>query len=266
MSDDAVRLSAGDAEVTVQPGEGARLSSLSVGGTELLVTGRKFGSFVMVPWCGRTGQGEFRNGGRLHQLPRDAGEHAIHGTVRNRRWDVVDRTADGRGVTLDCELAEPWPYAGRVTQRVELAEDGGGLTLTLAVETATDSFPAQVGWHPWFRRQLRDEGSEVKLDFSPAWQLEREGALATTREIAPRPGPWDDCFAMPDGVDVTLDWPGELRLRITSRAEWVVLYDEQPHAVCVEPQSGPPNGLNTHPRLVTPIDPLEQTTEWTWTR
>ena len=52
---------------------------------------------------------------------------------------------------------------------------------------------------------------------------------------------------MPDGVDVTLTWPEQLELKVTSRAEWVVVYDEQAEAVCVEPQSGPPNGLNTHP-------------------
>ncbi|CAO0830716.1 Aldose 1-epimerase OS=Streptomyces microflavus OX=1919 GN=Smic_36200 PE=4 SV=1 [Streptomyces microflavus] len=51
-----------------------------------------------------------------------------------------------------------------------------------------------------------------------------------------------------------------------SRSEWVVIYDEQDEAVCVEPQSGPPNWLDTAPRLVTPIDPLEITTTWSWTR
>jgi aldose 1-epimerase len=57
-----------------------------------------------------------------------------------------------------------------------------------------------------------------------------------------------------------------MRVRVTSPSEWAVIYTEQPEAVCVEPQSGPPNGLNTLPRLVTPIDPLEITTEWTWHR
>lgn len=71
---------------------------------------------------------------------------------------------------------------------------------------------------------------------------------------------------MPDGVDVKLTWPGRLELTVRSRSEWVVVYDEQDEAVCVEPQSGPPNGLNTAPRLVTPIDPLEMTTTWSWTR
>lgn len=71
---------------------------------------------------------------------------------------------------------------------------------------------------------------------------------------------------MPDGVDITLTWPEELELKVTSRAEWVVIYDEPEDAVCVEPQSGPPNGLNTHPRLVTPIDPLEVGSVWRWRR
>lgn len=71
---------------------------------------------------------------------------------------------------------------------------------------------------------------------------------------------------MPDGVDATLTWPGRLELKVTSNAEWVVVYDEQAEAVCVEPQTGPPNGLNTAPRLVTPIDPLEIRTTWAWRR
>ncbi|MGW3463145.1 aldose 1-epimerase, partial [Streptomyces olivaceoviridis] len=29
---------------------------------------------------------------------------------------------------------------------------------------------------------------------------------------------------------------------------------------------GPPNGLNTLPRLVTPLDPLEAGTTWSWRR
>lgn len=258
-----VRLRAAGTELTVVPEEGCRLASLRVAGSELLRQGTEFGSFVMAPWCGRTGQGRFRNGGRVHQMPLNAGPHAMHGTVRDQPWRTV--TADQRTAVFDCELTAPWPYPGRVTQTVALAEDGASLTLTLGVETAADSFPAQAGWHPWFRRRLTPDGPDAEIDFTAAWQEER-GAdhLPAGHRVAPRPGPWDDCFGMPDGVDVTLTWPGLLSLTVASRAEWVVVYDEQPEAVCVEPQSGPPNGLNTHPRLVTPIDPLEITTTWKW--
>lgn len=260
-SEKYVRLVAGDVELTVDPQNGCRIASLNVGGTELLRQGEKYGSFPMVPWCGRVENGRFRNGDTVHQLPLNAAPHAIHGTARDAAWRTVRTTATDAVFTHD--LAEPWPYSGRVTQLAELTADS--LTLTLGVETYDESFPAQAGWHPWFRRDLG--GGDVELDFQAAWQEERgDDHLPTGKRIAPLPGPWDDCFGMPDGVSVTLTWPGQLELTVTSRAEWVVIYDEQAEAVCVEPQSGPPNGLNTLPRLVTPIDPLEISTTWSWRR
>lgn len=268
----SVTLRSGDTVATVEPGNGCRLASLTTRGTELLLPGPAHGCFVMAPWCGRTDHGRFRNGGELYQLPLPSAEdvraglggpHAMHGTVRRAAWRTVK--ADERSAAFIVELTDPWPWEGRVTQLVELAEDGGGITLTLGVETAGDSFPAQAGWHPWFRRTLREGGPDVQVRFDPEWQEERgPDHLPTGRRIDPTPGPWDDCFGMPQGVDVTLTWPDELELNVTSRAEWAVVYDEQAAAVCVEPQTGPPDGLNTLPRFVTPIEPLETATTWTW--
>nr|WP_240929778.1 aldose 1-epimerase [Streptomyces coryli] len=250
--------------MTVAPDNGCRIESLRVGGTELLRQGAKYGCFPMVPFCGRIENGRFRNGGSLHQMPLNAPPHASHGTGRNVPWRTV--AAEERRGSFDYELTDPWPYEGKVTQTFELAEDGGSLSLFMGVETAGDSFPAQAGWHPWFLRNL-GHGGDVELAFDAEWQEER-GAdhLPTGKRIAPLPGPWDDCFGMPAGVDVTLTWPGALELKVTSRTEWVVVYDEQDEAVCVEPQTGPPNGLNTLPRFVTPIEPLELTATWTWRR
>ncbi|MER7313457.1 MULTISPECIES: aldose epimerase [Streptomyces] len=257
----SVRLIAGDAELTVDPVHGCRISSFRIGGTELLRQGERYGCFPMVPWCGRTGNGRFRNGGELHQMPLNSPPHAIHGTGRDTAWQPARQ--DEAEAAFFYDLADPWPYEGRVTQTFELTEDA--LTLRLGVETYGDSFPAQAGWHPWFLRNTG--GQDVRVDFEAAWQEERgEDHLPTGRRIEPRPGPWDDCFGMPDGVAVTLTWPEQVELTVKSRDEWVVIYDEQDEAVCVEPQSGPPNGLNTAPRLVTPIEPLEIATTWSWTR
>ncbi|MYX25202.1 aldose 1-epimerase [Streptomyces sp. SID8381] len=261
MSNEDITLTAGDAEATVQPGNGGRVGGLRVGGLELLRQGDKFGCFPMVPWCGRIRNGEFRDGATVHRMPLNSPPHAIHGTARDGAWSTARVSADEAVITYD--LVEPWPCPGRITQVVALTEDS--LTLTMSVETYASSFPAQIGWHPWFHRNLA--GTDVRLDFRPGWQEERgDDHLPTGRRIDPKPGPWDDCFGMPDGVEVTLDWPGLLELTVSSPEKWVVVYDEQEAAVCVEPQTGPPNGLNTHPRLVTPLEPLEATTTWSWRR
>ncbi|MFD4240201.1 aldose 1-epimerase [Streptomyces sp. NPDC058525] len=259
----STQLSAGGAELTIDQENGCRISSLRVDGTELLRQGPHFGAFPMVPWCGRTANGQFRDGGVVHQLPLNHPPHAIHGFGRDTAWRRGRLTDTEAAFVFD--LADPWPWPGRVTQSFELTPDG--LTLSMGVETYGDSFPAQAGWHPWFRRNLGTGGEDVRLDFAPEWQEERgDDHLPTGHRIDPKPGPWDDCFGMPHGVDVTLTWPGALELKVTSREEWVVVYDEEAEAVCVEPQSGPPNGLNTLPRLVTPVDPLEVSTTWTWRR
>ncbi|MCB5180291.1 aldose epimerase family protein [Streptomyces antimicrobicus] len=258
----STQLSAGGAELTVDQDNGCRISSLRIDGTELLRQGAHFGSFPMVPWCGRLGEGRFRTGGVVHQMPLNHPPHALHGFARDAAWRSA--RAEKAEAAFYYDLVEPWPYPGRVTQTFELTEDS--LTLGLGIETYGDSFPAQAGWHPWFLRNL-GHGEDVVVDFRPEWQEERgDDYLPTGRRITPLPGPWDDCFGMPYGVDVTLTWPGALEVKVTSRAEWVVIYDQEAEAVCVEPQTGPPNGLNTAPRLVTPVDPLEVTTTWTWRR
>ena len=273
-----VRLAVGDVELAVLPDDGCRLGSLRIGGTELLRTAADpaaqgqgvfaYGSFPMVPWAGRVDHGRWNNGQVRHELPIDMAPHAIHGTGVRTAWRQAAPLAEEDGTVSAAfyyDLADPWPYRGRVTQLFELTADS--LRTTLSVETAADSFPAQAGWHPWFRKQLSADGAPARLDFEPAWQEER-GAdhLPTGRRVDPVPGPRDDCFGMPDGVAATLVWEGELSLEITADCAWVVVFDEQADALCVEPQTGPPNGFNTAPRLVTMVDPLEARTTWTWHR
>ncbi|MCC5476980.1 aldose epimerase family protein [Streptomyces barringtoniae] len=267
MSNEDITLTAGNAEVHVSPANGGRISSLKVNALELLRQGPRYGCFPMVPWCGRIRDGRFLDGGTVRQMPLNSPPHAIHGTTRDGAWRTARVSENEAVITYD--LVDPWPHPGRVTHVVTLAEDG--LTLTMSVEARDDSFPAQIGWHPWFNRTLAGEdgavGEDVTVRFEPAWQEERgDDHLPTGNRIDPKPGPWDDCFGMPGGVDVSLTWPGQLELKVTSREEWVVVYDEQAEAVCVEPQTGPPNGLNTLPHLVTPLEPLEASTTWSWRR
>ncbi|WP_433667569.1 aldose 1-epimerase [Nocardia sp. CA-136227] len=258
---DAVTLRSADAAVHLTPDNGGRIRGLTVAGHELLLDGDPHGSFPMVPWCGRLRDGVLHHAGHSYPFPRDAPPHALHGLGWTRAWTVTAATETTAELSLD--LGAPWPFGGTATQRISI--DDRGLDLEMTISAAAMDFPAQAGWHPWFRRTLSAGDAPVRIDFAPSWQ-ELRGAdyLPSGERIAPRPGPWDDCFGMPEGVDVTLTWPGRLELRITSPVQWVVVYDERLEGVCVEPQSGPPDGLNTLPYTVTQATPLRVRSRWSW--
>jgi len=251
-----LELRAGDAEAVVDPDGGGRLTRLAVGAFDLLSAE---GCFVMAPWAGRTGRGRFAFRGDTHELPvpPEHAPHAIHGTVRNRVWTVT--TADERHARLRIDLGAEWPWAGTCEQIVTL--EPGAITLVLSVHSDGDEFPALVGWHPWFTKPL---GSDVEADAL----LERgDDHLPTgARLTAPDPddGPLDDCY---EGVHwpVALHWP-DLTLQIDATGcPFAVVYSEPEHATCVEPQTGPPNGLATGEyAVVSPTQPLVASTTWRW--
>ena len=249
-----IDLVAGEATARIDPRAGGRVASLVVAGRERLVTGTigddpmLWGSYPMAPWAGRLRRGRLIYGGRAYHFPLDAPPHAIHGTVYRRAWVVDD---DGSLVT---SLGPTWPFPGHARQRVDLQP--GRLQCTLEVHADEVPMPAAAGYHPWF-------AGPVELAVAPRHQLCRDAdGLPDGTVVPPEERPWDDCFTgLSDPPRVI--YPDGLAITVGSDVEhWVIFTPE--HAVCVEPQTGPPNELNTAPRLVEPDAPLVVTMVLSW--
>jgi galactose mutarotase-like enzyme len=258
-----VELRAGQASVVIDAEDGGRLSSFALGGRELLYqalpgpTGH--GSFVMAPYAGRVRHGQFTHHGTEVHLPINLPPHAAHGLALDRPWTVLER--DDTEALLTCEFDGRWPFGGRVVQYIRIEPDR--LVQKVSVEADQRSFPASVGWHPWFARRLHASPPvDITLD-APA-MLRRDADHITTRQrMRPPPGPWDDCF-VDVAWPVSLTWPGAIRLDITADTNYVVVFDQGEVAVCVEPQTAPPNAANTAPLVVRPGRPLRARTDWRW--
>jgi aldose 1-epimerase len=261
-----MRLSAGGATLMVSPADGGRLASFTVAGRELLVTVEgdpiTWGCYPMVPFAGRVRDGRFSFDGRAYQLPLGRPPHAIHGVVFDRPWQVDD------GTTISVDLGPPWPFAGRVVQRFDLEPERLRLTLELH---AAERMPAMLGWHPWFRRRLHLGGTDpaalsanAELDLEAgAMYLRDPAGIPTGALVPPTAGPWDDCMTDLRAAPV-VRWPDLLELELRSdTSEWVI-FTELAHAICVEPQTGPPDGLNLRPIVVEPGRPLTATMDWRW--
>ena len=174
----------------------------------------------------------------------------------DRRWRRLDER------TIETELGPDWPFAGSVVQRFDLAADR--LTCRLELH-ANVRMPASIGWHPWFLRRLPGLDGELELELDAGAMYQRDAAGITTRTLVspPPPGPWDDCFTGLRRAPV-LRWPGFLELTVESDCPAWVVYTEPADALCVEPQTAPPDAINTDPTVIEPGRPLTAEMTWRW--
>jgi aldose 1-epimerase len=218
----------------------------------------------MAPWCGRVRRGRFEWDGVTYQLRRNANPHAIHGTVFDQAWQVEESSESECRIRGEC--GPEWPLGGWVRQTFRL--DPGGLDLEMEVHAGDAAMPASAGWHPWWRRHL-SVGGEVELDIELGDRWERDDEGIPTGKVVPAgprpPEGWDDCFDRPEsGRPPVIRWPGAAELTIESECDCVVVFDQPAHAVCVEPQTAPPDALNLGPASVLPGAPLVARMRWSW--
>lgn len=279
---DHLMIRSGRATASIDVRAGGRVAQLTAGGQPLLVepdatraATTRWGMFPMVPWAGRIRHGRFAFEGREHRLERnhldppsaasvaptddEARRHAIHGTVFTRPWaiDEVTSTSVSMHCSLDADAPANWPFAGGTArQRFDVSDNG--LQCALSVETTRSTFPAVIGWHPWFAKPSR-------LRFHPTTMYERDSLGIPTGELVkPTAGPWDDCFVAAGPAIIEYDRELAPVVTVSSDCDHWVIFDEPEDSICVEPQSGPPNGLERGYELVTPDLPLTRTMRISW--
>lgn len=246
---------------TIHPEDG-RLGSLIVDDMELLVTeGAKptrWGSFPMAPWAGRLAFGRLYFDERTIEFPITSAPHANHGTVMHQSWEMVEST--DTTATLRADMRPRWPFDGTVEQRFTLTDEYFRVEMTIE---ANEPFPAQLGWHPWYRRQL-DRGEALTVEFAADSMYDVDSEQLVTGElVTPPEGPWDDTFTNVTQPPI-LRWADALTVELTSDMDHWVVFTRPDHAVAIEPQSGAPNDLNRAPHVLQPGESLSGWMQLTW--
>ena len=251
-----IALTNGRATAAIDPSYGGRIARLVVDDVDVIASGDParddpldWGLYPMVPFAGRLRNGTLEWRGSTHQFPRLRPPHALHGTVHDVEWRV-DRV-DASSCLLSTSLMDPWPFSGSVFHDVVLHPDRLELRLTLRADV---DMPAQLGWHPWFRKPERLVFASHSVHRSDSDGIADRYSVPVEDLVE---GDLDDCFTdVDENLTITIS-ERELHLR-SSCLHWVV-YDRPVHATCIEPQSGPPNVLNTNPRIVVAGS---STSEW----
>jgi aldose 1-epimerase len=200
----------------------------------------------MLPYSNRIRGGRFTFGGRTHQLS-SAGNHAIHGDVRRRPWEVVERGADRLRLRFDSATVPDFNWPWPIEAVVEIRLEGDALMQTLSVwNRGTEAMPAGFGWHPYYRRWLSRDGEPVELGFTatavhpdpdadglpdgPPLPLPADLVFDPPRPLGDRR--LDTCFAGFAGR-ATIAWP-ESRVRLRYECSPNVT-----HLVCFTPADRP---------------------------
>lgn len=262
-----ITLASGSMRIRLDERAGGRAVSWTVGDLELLGAASDHeidhGMYPMAPWAGRIRENHLQLRGDTRTFPVNFAPWAIHGLVLSREFTVIESSA--AHAALECELGEPWPVRGIVRCNWTLADD---FLDTDIIMTTGEACPAVIGWHPWFVRTLAGIPAQWSTNGTEMLVRGDDGLPTGERcDFDPAGGPLDD--ALLGGRSASISWPSLLSIRIENSHPYFVIYDASADHVCIEPQTGPPNGLGGEVEpatFVTPVQPLTMRTRWLITR
>jgi aldose 1-epimerase len=215
------------------------------------------GWYLMAPWAGRIRDNQVTYQKRKYPQKVNFQKWAIHGTVAFNEGKVQNQTSDS--VEIVHKTNSDWPISMEILQRWSITSKY--LKCYARISTIEGEFPAELGWHPWFNRQLT-RGKPAKFGIEAVSQFKKDENFFTlneTKEIGIPP--FDDAFVVPTGRGF-IEWPEALRIDFSTDLETFVVFDEPKDVFCIEPQTGPPDAINRATNVVTPQNPLEASVKW----
>jgi galactose mutarotase-like enzyme len=228
----------GEALAKVAPARGAIVTSLVVGGREVLYLDRETfedpaknvrgGIPVLFPFAGKLNDGLFQRAGtKMNQ----------HGFGRNLPWHVIERRPELLRVVLlsGKETLSQYPYKFVAEQSVMVLPHGVQVEL-LICNMDSRPIPVSPGWHPYFScpadKKEKITSTVPRVDMGQ-FSSDREFDFGAT---APQNGRAD--FGIPGLRKIVLTFNPQMRH---------LQFWSQPGKdfVCFEPFTGPSNTINT---------------------
>ncbi|MGC8597236.1 MAG: aldose 1-epimerase [Thermocladium sp.] len=231
---------------------GASLADLRYGDKQIILPyGNDYkvtraGMAILAPFANRVRNGEYVFNGITYKLPVNSEGHAIHGFVKDREWQVLERSDAFISMGLELKNEPGYPFKLYFNAKYEIRNNGLEFSLTV-VNTGEKVAPITVGAHPYFT--YITPRSEWLINAGDVYRLEALGNIPTGRMIpqrlVTRVGEYDDCFKI-NGDEVQLmfsrDWGISIKLL---GFHFIQLFTPSwANAVAVEPMTGAPDAFN----------------------
>jgi len=248
-------------QVIISLNEGARISSLIVGGKTIIKElpdfsySDSYAAAILFPFASRIEKGAYQFDGKTYQLDcNQVGINALHGLVYNKTFTVINQKVTDSTAAVTMVYTEtnppkgfPFQYALEVTYT--LSENNVGIAIKVT-NLDTTPFPFTLGWHPYF---YTEHLAESVVKFNSHQQVAFDEKLITKElvlftnegDFAIENKHLDDCFVMNDAV-IEFE-TNEYQVTITSDAaqNYLQMFTP-PHRmlIAIEPMTGISNSFN----------------------
>ena len=248
-------------QVIISLNEGARISSLIVGGKTIIKElpdfsySDSYAAAILFPFASRIEKGAYQFDGKTYQLDcNQAGINALHGLVYNKTFTVINQKVTDSTAAVTMVYTEtnppkgfPFQYAFEVTYT--LSENNVGIAIKVT-NLDTTPFPFTLGWHPYF---YTEHLAESVVKFNSHQQVAFDEKLITKElvlftnegDFAIENKQIDDCFVINDAI-IEFE-TNEYQVTITSDAaqNYLQMFTP-PHRmlIAIEPMTGISNSFN----------------------
>lgn len=223
--------------------------------------------FPLIPYCNRLKAGRFHWHGHDISLPPNflPELNTLHGIGWTSNWKIIDKLISQ--VKLRCvntgQSLWIWPYEAE--QAIALDEQGCTIALSLT-NTGTETMPAGLGLHPYFRRHPTNRVNCV--NFAAETVLLNDAETMPTGVEAPAshfgdfasgaplpPETINHCWRGWDGrVDIEDDL-GAIAVHASGAPHLHVYAPADGSALCFEPVSHTPDALNRAAHEMIALEP-----------
>ncbi|MGC8505650.1 MAG: aldose 1-epimerase [Thermoplasmata archaeon] len=232
---------------------GAYLSSLTIGSTVVLMESEDGhqthgGCAVLSPFANRIRNAEYVFEGKRYSLPKNSGEHSIHGLLRDLRWNV-EKSENNRVAVLSTVLRHPG-YPSELYSKLTYSISENSFSVDyVALNSGSANCPVLIGFHPYFmtgkKWKLDYRGKVTKLLYMDQYFPSGETEPADLRSENLHLSKLDNCFHF-DG-DLRLISDNGTFLIKRSNMPYLVIYNGTyagNDSVAIEPMTGAPDAYN----------------------
>lgn len=264
LTEEIVEISSGDSRAVIML-KGAYVRSITLNGTDLLKESHDGkdthgGMAMLLPFANRVRDARFVWDKRTYQLPKNNGEHSIHGLTRDVDWIVKHRGKESVSLWYKIDSGE-YPVALFLKVTYTVSDTAFRVDIEASNEGQVPA-PFMAGMHPYFlfdgEWKLRGQSNILRLNYKDKYFPDGSFVPYNPEKIGSSAGEtYDDTFIAGDSIILVT---GDRKVMVRNiRMPFLVVYSgeyAQGKSVALEPMTGAPDSFNNGIGLVT-IDPGE---------